>query len=120
MKDWSIFLKRLKPTALNIQKNPRLKSRPFWKIKTKGWWDDTWNTIEGWWSSATGAVNDWWNNGGKDVAAADASGAAQGAMAGIVVAVSTATIGWGVIPTMAVAGGVYEFFGQIITTWILN
>ena len=79
-----------------------------------------WNTAESWWNSASGAIKDWWNNGGKNVVAADANGAAQGAMTGTVIAVSTATVGWGAIPTEAVIGGVCESAGQIITLWILN
>lgn len=62
-----------------------------------------WNTAKSWWNSASGAVTDWWNNGDKTV-----------------VAVSTATIGWGAIPTVAVTEGVYEFSDQILTIWILN
>lgn len=41
-------------------------------------------------------------------------------MAGAVVAVSTASVGWGAIPTGVVAGGVYESGGEIITIWILK
>ncbi|MCE5204771.1 MAG: hypothetical protein LLF80_01505 [Porphyromonadaceae bacterium] len=89
-------------------------------IRTKGWLNDIWNTVEDWWNSASNAITDWWNNGGREVVAADAGGAAAGAMSGTVVAVSTATVGWGAIPAGAVAGGVYESADQIITIWILE
>ncbi|WP_298650147.1 hypothetical protein [uncultured Proteiniphilum sp.] len=90
------------------------------KIKTKGWWDDVWSTAESWWNSASSAIKNWWNNGGREVVAADAGGATGGAMGGAVVAVSTATVGWGAIPVGAVAGGVYESASETITIWILE
>jgi hypothetical protein len=88
-------------------------------LKTKGWWSDVWNTAEDWWNSASGAIVDWWDDGGAELVAADVSGAGEGAMYGLVIAVNTGTAAWGAIPTGAVAGGVYNSAGHIIETWII-
>lgn len=90
------------------------------KISTKGWWDDTWNTVEGWWGSATGAVNDWWNNGGKELIAADIGGAVSGGIAGAVVAVYSGGVLTGAIAAGAVGVGIGSSAGYAVTVWILQ
>ena len=90
------------------------------KIRTKGWWNDVWDTAESWWNSASDGIKDWWNNGGREVVVADASGAGVGVLDGTLVAISTAGVGWGAIPANAVKHGVYFSTGATITVWMLR
>lgn len=90
------------------------------KSTSSDWWDDVWDTTEDWWDTASNEIENWWDDGGREITAADAGGAGAGALGGGVVAVSTAGIGWGAIPTGAVAGAVYESTSAIIQVWILQ
>lgn len=88
------------------------------KIRTKGWWNDVWDTAESWWDSATNEIKDWWNNGGREVVIADAAGAGVGVLEGSVVAVSTVGVAWGAIPAGAVRQAVYFSAGATIVVWL--
>ena len=55
-------------------------------VQTKGWLDDAWSSVSETWDSATDYVSDWWNNGGgKEVVAADAGSAVEGAIEGALI-----------------------------------
>jgi AraC-like DNA-binding protein len=79
-------------------------------IRTKGWWDNMWNTVESWWDSVSDAVNNWWNNGGADIVNADASGAAGGALTGLIT-------GAGAIPG-AIASGLAGSAKEAVETYL--
>jgi hypothetical protein len=52
------------------------------QIRTKGWWNDLWDTVENWFNSAVNAAVDWWNDGGRNIVLADFMGAVDGAYTG--------------------------------------
>lgn len=74
-------------------------------VMKKNWWDDAWSSIGEGWDDISDSVSDWWENeGGKEVVAADAGGAAVGVIEG---AMSGAFTGPGAVGT-AIGGAVKE------------
>jgi hypothetical protein len=72
---------------LKIKNNTLNKSD---NIKLKSWWSDAWGAVGEAWDTGAAAMTNWWNNGGKEVVAADAGGAAAGAMHGAIAGLPTA------------------------------
>jgi hypothetical protein len=81
-------------------------------IRLKNWWDETWGSF-------SDSVSDWWNNGGRDVVASDAGGAAVGAIGGAIIGAGAGGVGAG---PAAVAGGIstgcYSSIQETIEQWI--